>query len=487
MRRLMSLLLAFMCCFFQALGAPQADPSVCRALLVGCDSFLTHEDTSPSAAMNVERMDRMLRTDERGYAAIVRRDQGLSGVEALREALEEAFAEADGNDVSLIYLCTHGLFDRVSYEPLLVLSDGKTEGSLTAQALRELLDQVAGRKILVIDACNSGAFIGRGARGEAAANLFAGTDYKVLTSAGAYENSFLWRDREQAGGGYFTQELCEGLRARAFDMSMDGTITLREAYLGLLDSHGASTAQAYPLSDDTPLYVYDPASWDGGERPLADLLLDTSLLSGGEDTLYFSFTVRRPVRVQYQIIYYRGGQWRFDAPQIVEDIENAEGALLPGRKQRAVTLVSEDEAPYGYVLLQIVAQEGRNAMLAGSRLIAVQPESGDPELGLWVSGDFDPDLGEELCVYVRHAFPCSLTARILDAQGEPVRRLAYKTPSRPTGERQDGSFFYWDGRDDAGNAAPAGEYSVEISCRIGGEAYTRQSLPFTAGSLAPSP
>lgn len=465
MKRMLCWLLSLLC-LFCAHAEKAESPAVCRALLVGCDVFLTHEDTSPSAALNVERMDRMLRTDARGYAKITRRDAGLADGAALQAALEEAFAGADENDVSFIYLCTHGLYDRVSLEPLLVLSDGQSENSLSAAALRELLDRVPGQIILVIDACNSGAFIGRGVRD--GQNAFSGGDYRVLTSAGGYENSFLWRDRQQSGGSYFAQELCEGLRGRNFDIDQDGAVTLAEAHAGLLECCGASTAQASPLGDDTPIYVYDPAAADTGERPLTDILLDTNVLTGREDTLYFSFTVRRPVRVQYQIIYYRGGQWRFDAPQIVEDAENAQGALTPGRKQRAVTLVSEDEAPYGYALLQIVAQEGRSAMLAGSRLIAVQPESGDP--GLRVAVYPTP---QEVAVYVRHAFPCSLTVKVLDSDGQPLRTLAYKTPSRPTGERQDGSFFHWDAGD-----VPPGEYTIEVTCRVGGETYTQQSAEF---------
>ncbi len=465
MKRMLCWLLSLLC-LFCAHAEKAESPAVCRALLVGCDVFLTHEDTSPSAALNVERMARMLRTDARGYAKITRRDAGLADGTALQAALEEAFAGADENDVSFIYLCTHGLYDRVSLEPLLVLSDGQSENSLSAAALRELLDRVPGQKILVIDACNSGAFIGRGVRD--GKNAFSGGDYRVLTSAGGYENSFLWRDRQQSGGSYFAQELCEGLRGRNFDIDQDGAVTLAEAHAGLLECCGASTAQASPLGDDTPIYVYDPAAADTGERPLTDILLDTNVLTGREDTLYFSFTVRRPVRVQYQIIYYRGGQWRFDAPQIVEDAENVQGALTPGRKQRAVTLVSEDEAPYGYALLQIVAQEGRSAMLAGSRLIAVQPESGDPGLRVRV---FPND--REAGVYVRHAFPCSLTVKVLDSDDQPLRTLAYKTPSRPTGERQDGSFFHWDAAD-----VPPGEYTIEVACRVGGETYTQRSEAF---------
>ena len=360
----------------------------------------------------------------------------------------------------------------MAYEPLLVLSDGRQEESLTAAALKDMLDQVPGRKIVILDACNSGAFIGRGARGAGSSNLFAGADYQVLTSAGAYENSFLWHDRQVAGGSYFAQELCEGLRSHAFDLNADGVITLGEAWQGLLECHGASTAQVYPLQSVEALYVYDVGQEAAGERPLGDITLDNAVITDGEDTLYFSFTVRRPVRVQYQIIYFRDGQWRFDSPQIVEDIENAEGALLPGRKQRAVTLVAEEAGASGYVLLQIVAQEGRYAMLAGSRLIAVQPESGDPRLRLWSTVRFCPALGQEMSLYARHAFPCSLSVRVLDSEGVMVRRLAYKTPSRPVGERQNGSFFYWDGKNAAGEAVPGGVYTLEVTCKLDGKVYS---------------
>ena len=476
--RLLRMLLV-LCALLCGSAGARENPVERRALLVGCDAFLTQENTSPSARMNVERVARVLQTDSRGYAAVVRQDQGLSGVAALREAVLDAYAGADENDVSVLYICTHGLYDRVSYEPLLVLSDGQREESLTAAALREILDQVPGRKILVLDACNSGAFIGKGARGEGARNLFAGADYQVLASAGAYENSFLWHDRQVAGGSYFSQELCEGLRSGAFDLNADGTVTLAEAWQGLLDCYGSSTAQVYPQQSGEALYVYDPAHMGEDERPITDVALDSAVIDGDETTLYFSFTVSRPVRVQYQLIYYRGGQWRFDAPQIVEDQENAEGALSPGRKQRAVTLITEDAAPTGYVLLQIVAQEGRYAMLAGSRLIAVQSEGGDPGLRLWCSGACSAADGVEMSLYVRHAFPCSLTVRVLDGDGAPVRRLAYKMSSRPVGERQDGSFFYWDGRDAAGNAVAAGDYTVEVSCVVDGVTY-RQEAPVRA-------
>ena len=478
MERLAALMLAlWMAGAMLCAPAAAADGNtVRRALLIGCDAFLTHENTAPSARLNVERMARALASDARGYAAVRQETDGLSSLQDLQSAIGNAFAGADGDDVSLVYLCTHGLYDRISYAPLLVLSDGTREESLTAPALKEALDAVPGRKILILDACNSGAFIGKGARGEGTQNLFAGDDYLVLTSAGALENSFLWHDRQLAGGSYFAQELCDGLLGGGFDLDADGVVTLAEARQGLLECHGASTAQSYPQFSDAPLYVR-PQTPPENDAPLTDVVLDTASLSPGEDTLYFSFTVRRTVRVQYQIIYYRGGQWRFDAPQTVEDQENSRGGLTPGRKQRAVTLTAEESAPTGYALLQIVAQEDSGAVLAGSRLIAVQPESGDPGLELWCSESARPTRGEEVCAYVRHAFPCRLTVRVLDESGAAVRRLAYKTSSRPVGERQDGSYFYWDGRLEDGTAAPPGLYALEVTCAVGGQTYRLTGSP----------
>lgn len=473
MKRMLGMLLMLLCIFVACRAQAQDEPAR-RALLIGCDTFISHENTVPSASLNVERMARMLQSDARAYASIMRMDTGIASLDRLRSVLETAFAEARESDVSLIYICTHGLYDRITREPSLVLSDGKTEETVSAAQLRTLLDTIPGQKVLLLDACNSGAFIGKGVWDASLSNSFASPDYKVLTSAGASESSFLWRSSD-LGGSYFAEELCDGLRSRRYDLNADGMVTLSEAYQCLLENHGISTAHVYPQDDDFPLYIYDAAQPPLTGGPLSELMLDTSVLNNGEDTLYFSFTVRRAVRVYYQIIYYRNGQWWFNAPQIIEDDENSSGALSPGRKERSVTLVSEDDAPYGYVLLQLITKEGRYTLLSGSRLIAVQPSFGNPRLSIWCAPSFAPRTGEELSIYVRHAFPCSLTVTIRDSAGGTVRRLGYKTPSRPLGSMQEGSFFYWDGKAQNGEYVSPGEYTIHVSCRIGETLYEQHS------------
>ena len=477
MKKILWLVFVIACLLnISAYGEETEIEPVRRALLIGCDTFVTQTETTPAASMNVERMSRMLNTDMRGYADIAQMSAGVASRAQLVDAIHTVFGEAKEGDVSLLYICTHGLYDRVSFEPLLVLSDGQKEDNISAAALRMALDEIPGHKVVILDACNSGAFIGRGAYSGEVENAFAAPEYTVLTSAGAYEDSLLWSSRSLTGGSYFAQELCEGLRTHTFDLDADGSVTAKEVYQGLLDNHGASAVQLYPESARTVFYVYDPQLDASGERPLSDIMLDSAVLDATEDTLFFSFTVRRPVRVQYQLIYYEDGEWRFDAPQLVEDEENIEGALSPGRKERSLTLVSEEDGmPYGYVLLQIVAQEGRNAMIAASRLITVQPDAGNPRLRVWCDPSFSPRRGQELGIYVHLAFPCCLTVRVRNEEGDVVRRLSYKMPSRPIGQPTEGSFFYWDGCDADGVPVPAGAYIIEASSRIGDTEYTGRS------------
>ena len=470
-----------LCCLFALPSFARADDTaVYRALLVGCDDFVSHEDTVPSAQMNVWRMGEILAADIRGYESIVRYDRGMNSTDVMLLAVAETFKQATENDVSLVYICTHGLYDRITFEPALVMSDGDMEDVLTAGVLRAALDRIPGKKVLILDACNSGAFIGKGEWNDRMRNWFEGENYYVLTSAGANEDSFLWNASNQTtGGSYFADELSEGLRTHTFDMDSDGTVTLQEAYRGILENHGASTAQCYPQQSDFALYVYDPLAENQGERPIGRIMLDTHVLTQGEDTLYFSFTVHRPVRVQYQMIYYKDGVWRFDAPQVIADNETENGVLLPGRKERSIMLMTEDGSDYGYVLLQLVVTEGRRTMLAGSRLIAVQPDTGNPRLRIRHFDSFTPERGEEMALRVAHAFPCSLSVVIRDAEGALVRRLAYREPSRPLGMVIEGTVFYWDGRDNAGNMLPTGDYYAEVSCKMTDETYTVTSGKIT--------
>ena len=73
-------------------------------------------------------------------------------------AIQNAFGTAESQDVSLLYYSGHGMStkDQTKRGALLGI-DGNTH--VTADQLRSALDQVPGRKIVIIDACYSGNLI----------------------------------------------------------------------------------------------------------------------------------------------------------------------------------------------------------------------------------------------------------------------------------------------------------------------------------------
>ena len=135
-----------------------------RALLIGCDHFLTQDDTSPASENNVLHMARALSGGSMNLASLVTRRTGLGRESELQELIQEAFGEATEEDTCYFYISTHGLWEegQSAGEFTLLLSDGHREHRLAASRLKELLEPVPGTKVLILDACHSGAVIGKG-------------------------------------------------------------------------------------------------------------------------------------------------------------------------------------------------------------------------------------------------------------------------------------------------------------------------------------
>ena len=186
-KRLMSVLLVvLLCCPIFAVRAEEitVDGRVNRALLVGCDRFLTQTDTTPSSRNNVLRMADALSGGTLNMQTIVTREDGLPSSAALVALIRETFADADADDVSYFYISTHGLWNTaVNGLMTLLLSDGESEEGITAYELRRVFDTIPGKKVLLLDACHSGAMIGKGVE-KSFENLFAGDNYYVVCSSG---------------------------------------------------------------------------------------------------------------------------------------------------------------------------------------------------------------------------------------------------------------------------------------------------------------
>jgi len=476
-----------------------------RALLIGVDDFVSRDSTYPASTNNVFAMQEALQGSSEPFDTIMIPDAPVTTVDALSRLICDTFANADEDDASYLYISTHGEFAPDSgEEPALLLSDGVSEARLTPRALQAALAGIHGVKVLLLDACYSGAFIGKGMRTQPEALCFLGSDYKVLTSSGAMEESWYWNTAKQAelaadgyqqGAFYFTQAMAQSLSPRSgfsADANRDGKVTLRELYRTLLANHAASTPQVYPQEDDYPIFTYDvqDAAIDSADRsPIRDVTFSSSTLSEADPNLTLEFIALRPVRVAYQIVHRREGTWRFDEAQLIYDsveqytaFGDEKGAISPGRKVRTLALNPSADLTGGYLLVQLVSMEGGKLTVQAGQVIAIPPAQGDLQLGVEVGAHYQTSEQRELPVFVKHACPCQLSVSIINTQGETVRRLCHRQSTRPLGIVPEGSTFYWDGLDKTGDVVKPGDYLIRVEAYLGDEQVTVDSSPVTVSA-----
>lgn len=478
---LMCLLLLFLLPF--ALATGEESPRRERALLIGVDEFVSRPSAYPSSTNNVYAMQEMFQEALVPLEAILLPPEPVTSSQQLSELIQTAFAEAAPGDVSYLYISTHGLYDPENgVEPQLLLSDGVVEGSITPAQLEKAFEGIAGTKVLILDACNSGAFIGKGLSFLPDTLHFTDGSFKVLTSSGALEESWYW---SSDGGGveqgafYFTQALTQAL-SPAFDYpadrNRDGCITLEELYQHLSLGHAASTPQVYPQKDDFIFFRYDVTKPAAPSRtPVMDVTFSGNILSRQTPEITIEFIATRPIQIGYQIVYQREGKWQFDQAQLIYDeaerftvFGDRAGAVSPGRKVRTLTVGELPEDAFGYVLVQLFSIENGKLTVHAGRVLCVPPENQPPAISVSVPESFSTAGGRELCIFVSHDAPCSLSVSIVDEAGKTVYRLCHKQSTRPMQLSPAGSVFYWDGTLKNGETIAPGTYRVSV------EAYTNE-------------
>ncbi len=465
-----------------------------RALLVGCDNFLSQPDTSPSAYNNVLKMEEALQSSAMDFEVVLSQPDGLSSTGDLAALILDAFSDADEDDASYFYLSTHGIWEEgmTAAQMTLLLSDGTRETAVSAYMLRTVFDQIPGDKVLIIDACHAGAMLGKGVS-SLLNNVFSGEDYTVICSSGGAEESWFWsgsiNGERLAGAGYFSGALVRAISPEghfAADDNRDGLITLTELKRCLLDTHGASTVRTYPEQSDRVLFTYDTNKYSGSRREalIEGMTFESDVLTAEDPTAYFSFNVVTRVQVAYQLVYQRGGRWDFDSATLIYDNDGAfSPSAIPGQtltlgmKERALTIDRKNAGASGYVLLQLLTIERGVPSVAVSRVLCVPPDSGDPLLAIDAPSLFAPEDEEELTFNIAHDFPCELAITIEDMEGRTVRRICARQGSRPEQLDPRGSSFTWDGLLNTGEYAPEGLYVIRVKAYVGRERYEIVSEP----------
>ncbi|MBE5795278.1 MAG: hypothetical protein E7323_11435 [Clostridiales bacterium] len=489
-------LLLALCCILPCAHTEEVPLRRERALLVGVDEFVSRPSAYPSSTNNVYAMQEMFQGAAAPLEAILLPPEPVTSSQQLTALIQAAFAEAQDGDVSYLYISTHGLYDPQSgIEPQLLLSDGVVEGSITPAQLEAAFDGICGTKVLILDACNSGAFIGKGLSFQPEELYFLGEDFKVLTSSGALEESWYWNREDsgtQEGAFYFTQALTQALSPvfdYPADQNRDSCITLQELHQHLLQGHAASTPQVYPQKDDFIIFRYDPALSAQRNRPRApimDVTFSGNILSRSNPELTIEFIAMRPVQVGYQIVYQREGKWQFDQAQIIYDeaerftvFGDQAGAVSPGRKVRTLSIGDLPQDAYGYVLVQLFSLEESKLTVHAGRVLCILPETAPPQIQVNAPSVFSPEAGRELCIFVGHDAPCALSVSIVDMEGRTMHRLCHKQSTRPMQLTPSGSVFYWDGLLKSGEQLPNGTYQIRVQAYTEEQSVTVLSEPFT--------
>jgi len=239
---------------------------VYRALCVGVGDYIYYdsEDDLLAPPFDVDRVRQTL-----GYCKF-----GLSNTEFytisylkdwkatksnILQGIASVFSGADSNDISYFYFSGHGAhLENISYlcPADLTLS---VDSAISVNELENALSAIPGTKVVFIDACNSGGFIGKG-KGETKISkeelesfndeiinvfsqaqskaLLTSNQYKVLTSCYYYQECYEMLPVEGEPFGVFTMALCAGCGYYGnypADTNLDNKVCLNEAYLYVKD------------------------------------------------------------------------------------------------------------------------------------------------------------------------------------------------------------------------------------------------------------
>lgn len=239
-----------------------------RALLIGNQNYEREEDRLKGAHGDLERMKDTLGHnyfgDDNTQFKSVGVERDLSGSDMLK-AIEDHFSDVKEGDVSYFYYSGHGGKDLAGRSALI----GIDREFVSVDQIEKALNAVPGKKVVIIDACNSGGFIsrqnllGRGQHLEEDFNrgvietfskrlgFLNKNQYKVITSASADERAYELRFSD-AWGGELTRYYTEGLGYKdsfKADGDGDGDVTLREAGDYLRRRVLYSNVQVFPSND----------------------------------------------------------------------------------------------------------------------------------------------------------------------------------------------------------------------------------------------
>jgi len=274
-------------------GGVVTPSSVYRGFLVGVGDYQYSPDAYgnidlPAPPFDVDRMYDTLSYSGSGFSLITRLIDLHTTKAAILNGIAIAFSGADEDDVSYFYFSGHGTnYEGISYLcPTDVMYNSPLSAFISTAELEDALSAIPGTKVVILDCCHSGGFIGKQMQEEEIfpsaqefndnvinAFLFkdlASSQYKVLTSCLSSQVCVELIPSEGDPFGLFSGVLCEGCGYNYYthpyfaDGNENGEITLHEAYTytygqvniiatelnNLYGWNIDQDTQAYPLNSD---------------------------------------------------------------------------------------------------------------------------------------------------------------------------------------------------------------------------------------------
>ena len=456
----------FSCILLLFLLVPLSVLSETRALLTACHDFLSQPPLGNAVSGNLQLLATALLSSDIPIGNVYIEDGTIDSPDALRAAMHYAFNGSTDDDTLIFYLCTHGFPYGLNSGPSLLLSDGIHETILTPEALFDLLLSYSGNKIVILDACYSGAFI------DAANKLFPAwpSSLSILTSAQATESAWYYDHEGMENGAlsYFAGALCRGMGLYGQPLANadgDEFLTLLEMEQYLRQNVASSTCRLRSLSAHD---VYLPISNGLLSLPANSFSSSSCLLTYDRPTFRFSFTLENDTLLQYRLTKYINGKWAWDNSTILNDM--GDNILTPPGKKNRTLRVELSDAGTSYLLFQLFAFQNDEPILCAERLLALQ------EMNTVSQFDFEvPDriqIGSEIPIKLSTEIPIRYTITVFDLNGHEIRHLLSGTVSRPSFNNTE--YIFWDGLDEDGRPCPCGIYEINISVQFG-DAKTSQS------------
>lgn len=260
-------------------GTVTQNEVVYRAFCVGVGDYIQGSDNDLSAPpYDVEKIRQILQQCRFGTANTI-----FSNISYLKDwqatksnilqGISSTFSGADNNDVSYFYYSGHGaLVGNTSYIcPADMTSFANS--AISVDELESALSAIPGTKVVFLDSCYSGGFIGKSmdqtitskeklesfndevinvfSQGESK-GLLTTNQYKILTSCHYYQLCWEILPAEGDPFGVFTMALCEGCGYSGnypADTNLDTRVSLQEAYFYVRD-----WVFSYRISQDVQIY-----------------------------------------------------------------------------------------------------------------------------------------------------------------------------------------------------------------------------------------